>query len=262
MSRPLRNRLSPQLEVFASLLWIWFLLWSVAAFFVLPLSIGSFHVEKWIGDPTKLPRAAAALMLLQYFDLIWVLLGSISLYFYSITQEGIVVARRWALIILGVVSAVVLLNGATGFPLGGYLHTNRLGMRIFEWLPLGVPFLWYIVLLGGRYTLLAFFPLLRGRPRWQLGAAMAGLTLLADLNLEKIAMFYRLYWRWHPTAQLPPWPPLGHFVTWTLLSFALAFWLREGVVQRRAVATRPLLEKPVIIFFLLEAVFLTVHLVA
>jgi len=264
VNAPLQTRLTPQLQVFVSLLWGWFLLWSALALWIMPWSVGHYQVSQWIGDPASHPLAAALALVLGYFDFVWMVLGVAVLYVEMITREGLAQARRGSLLVFGACAAVVFLNSATGFPLGGFLYTTKLGLRVADLFPPGVLLLWYLVIVSSHYTAVAVLARLRhGKPvpPWWLAGATALLTLLTDWNLEKIALHVRLYWRW-PLERVPApeWPPLGNFLTWFLLALVIARLL--GPTRQPRPGAGPLrYERPLVIFLLFNLVLAAVHLV-
>ncbi len=263
MTAPLRTRLTPQLQVFVSLLWGWFLIWSVLALVIMPWSIGSHQVSQWVGDPASHPLAATLELVLRYFDFVWVVLGVALLYVEMIMREGLAQARRGSLIVFGVCAAVILLNAVTGFPLGAFVYTTKLGLRVADLMPPGVLLLWYLVIVSSRYTAVVLLPRLRrGKPSlpWLLAGVTAFLTLLTDWNLEKIALHVRLYWRWPlEIVPAPEWPPLSNFVAWFLVAFVVALLL--GPTRQPRPGSGPLrLERPLVIFCLFNLVLGAIHL--
>jgi uncharacterized membrane protein len=99
-----------------------------------------------------------------------------------------------------------------------------------------------------------------GAAQWPLALATGGLVLLTDANLEPVAAKMRAFWFWRSSIPAEPplfSPPWTNYAAWFLAASVLTFLLREDRVAggRRVNAMRP-----VVIFLLLNAVFLAAHL--
>lgn len=221
---------------------------------VIPFHLGEVQITGGLGTGSL---AQTLLLLLRYFEIVWFLLAAANLYLFAVQREGLAAARRGALPLLGGAAALTLLGAGTGFPFGPYAYSDRLGIRLLGILPVAVPFLWFTLLLGSAYTARA---LAGGRPR--AGIALTGLlTLLADLNLEPVAWRIRSYWFWYYGQPDPPrWPPLANFASWLVIGslFGLLFFRKR--TPGRPGARHELLSRPVVIFLLVNAVFLLAHL--
>jgi len=248
-------RLSAHFQTIASLLWPWFLIWTGLALVVMPFEIDQNHLRQWISNPGLV---AALLWLLRAFDVVWIILAASVTYFETVSNEGLGTARRWAgRIVVG--SAVLAWVGvATGFPFGPFVYTDHLGFRIGHVLPFTVPFLWLVLILCSRYTVLALRPNAASWPKWRLAFAIATLVLLSDINLEGMVWHTRFYWIWYPGAIAGPnSPPLQNFVSWWGAAFLFSLSLGLNPVSSKVA---PRSWKPVIILAVMNALFLIVHL--
>lgn len=277
--------LATHLAQWSLVLWITFLLWSALALYILPNHIGDLAIQRWLSTPgpgtasplVEMPLDGGPIVapsltsktahltgpgtalqwLLQQFDLIWVLLAFACIYLYSVRTEGLATTRRWFAILLGGTLLLTAVGGGTGFPFGPLSYSHRLGWKLASIVPFAVPLFWTVILLSSTYTILYLFPRSRQwQPHWlALGSAL--LTVLTDLNLERIAWQHRFYWRWQLGGETPAFlPPLQNFLAWGAAAFLLTFFLRGGRVA-------PTLSiHPVLILGAFNLVFLAVHLFA
>lgn len=236
-------KFAPHLAQWALVLWVLFLLWSVLAAVVMPLQIGDLMVQRWFGSPTahRTGPGLAVVWLLWQFDLIWILLAFANLYFFTVRTDGLAAARRWFAVLLGGTFGMAALTTVGGSVVYGQ---QRLGWKFFGLVPVGVPLFWTVMVLSAFYTVRFFFAK-AGRPLpVTLHAVLTGvLTALTALNLDRIATFFRHYWRAeHSTAPY-----------WGLAALALCFALRGGRVAPTLTA------EPVVIFCAFNLVYLLVH---
>jgi len=243
---------SIHVPLLSTLLWGGFLFWSACALVVIPFHLGSLQITEGLGESSL---ARTLLLLSLHFDTLWFLLAAANGYLFIVEREGLAMARRRALTLLGGVTALVLLGATTGVPFGPYVYSERLGTRLLGILPGAVPFLWFTLLLGSAYTARA---LAGGNAR--AGILLTGLlTLLADLNLEPVAWRIRYYWFWYWGEATPPaWPPFANFMSW------LGVGLFCGILfYRKMPPPGPALRlsaRPVLAFAAINAVFLLAHM--
>jgi uncharacterized membrane protein len=231
---PLPRQRSP-----ADWLWLAFLVWTAIGFVVLPFDIGRHGLPAWIREATLRHLAAA---FLRQADAIWMLLAAANVYVCAAASEGLPTARRWALIILTGSAACEWIGVRTGVPFGAYCYTDQFGWRLGGVLPAAIPLAWLVILICGRYLLLALRP---QATRLEVALGVAMIALATDANLEFVAWKLRGYWLWYPgrSGPLPAWPPWQNYASWFLLSFLLSWLLPTNFAlrPRRAAATRPIL---------------------
>lgn len=235
-----------------SLLWIIFLIFTTVGFVVMPLGIGAVEVQQWVKNSGL---QQTLILLLKHADSFWMLLAAVNVYFYMIEREGLVTARRWALLLI-IASGVLEWTGTvTGFPFGPYIYTDNFGGRIGGVLPYAIPLAWLVVVMCSRYALLAFFPKLNP---WFLSLGVALMALITDVNMEPVAWKVRAYWLWYPHDPAPPhWPPWQNYASWFVAAFLLNLALRgERVAGERVSALRP-----ITVLALINTLFIAVHLV-
>ena len=241
------------LEPFVAGLWVFFLVWTVWIACVWSCAIGDAALERWIGNRDL--RGVLA-WLIGIGDIAWITLAAANVHLWLAEKEGLSTARRWALIVGGGAAALGVVSALTGWPLGAIQYSRQLGMKLGP-LPIGLPLLWYALLIGARQTVLWRWP---GAGQWRLALGTGVLALLADLNIEPVAAKLRGFWFWRaPLADQPPLftPPWSGYAAWFLAASALTYALREervaGLVRRDSF-------RPVAIFLLLNAVFVAANL--
>jgi uncharacterized membrane protein len=232
-------------------LWILFILVSLAMTVVWTMDIGETWLEKWVLNPDL--RAALVWMLARA-DAGWIALAAVNVYCSLASSIGLADARRWALMIAAGVIVLAWVSVTTGFPLGSIHYSGHLGTRLGP-VPLGLPLLWFSVLIGARAALLRLFPRL---PQVSLAIGVGLLTLLTDLNLEPVASKLRAFWFWqaNPSAQRVFDFPLTASLAWGLLAGVLTLALREREVADSA---RQPTAQPALILAIFNAVFLATH---
>lgn len=241
------------LEPLISGLWIFFLIWTAWIACVWSFPIGDAALAKWIGNRDL--RAALA-WLIAVGDIAWITLAAANIYLWLAEAEGLSTARRWALIVGAGAAALGAVSAFSGFPLGAIQYSSQLGMKLGP-LPVGLPLLWFALVIGARQTVLRWRP---GAAQWQLALGTGVLVLLADANLEPVAAKLRGFWFWRAEApSLPPHfaPPWTNYAAWFLTATALAWALRE---ERVAGNARRDSFRPIAVFLLLNAVFLAANL--
>ena len=117
-----------------------------------------------------------------------------------------------------------------GFPPCPIHYSDRLGSKLGP-IPLGLPLLWFSVIIGAREALLCYSPRLG---QVSLAAGVGVLALLTDLNLESVAAKPGPLWFWqaHPAMPRVFDPPLIASLAWGLLAGLITLGLR-GVRSRR-----------------------------
>ncbi len=250
-SRP--SQLTRWLEPFVSGLWIFFLVWTVGIAAVWTFALGDAALAEWVGNRDL--RAALA-WLIAIGDIAWIMLAAANIYLWLAESEGLSTARRWALIVGGGAAGLGAVSAITGFPLGGIQYSQQLGMKTGP-VPLGLPLLWFALLIGARQTVLRCWP---GAAHWQLALGTGVLALLTDANLEPVAAKLRGFWFWRSAMpSLPPQfaPPWTNYAAWFLTATALTFALRE---ERVAANPRANPLRPVVIFLFFNAICLAANL--
>lgn len=236
-----------------NLVWIFFCIWTAVAFVVMPFEIG----ETWVRENMPLPQLIEpAVRLIQWGDAIWMVLAALNVYLFMVMHLGINTARMWAVIIIVLTGGIEIIGETTGFPFGPYKYTDNLGGRLFGILPFTIPLAWMVVIVGARFLVLKIFP---AWTRWKVSLGVGFLALLTDLNLEFIAWKIRAYWIWYPgwDLPLPTWPPLQNYVSWFVIATLVCAILPEPRRQPSARAA----WRPILVFLLINLLFLTVHLV-
>ncbi len=238
------------LEPFAAGLWTLFVLVSLLITGIWTSGLGEDSIEKAISNPDL---RATLVWLLPRTDLIWITLAAANVYFSLAASVGLPTARRWALLLLGSIIALAWVSATTGFPLGRIRYGSALGLKVGP-VPLGLPLLWFSVIIGARDAALHFCPRLS---QATLAVGVGILALVTDLNLEPLAARWRGFWFWRADSPiLPPVfdPPFTGSFAWGALATLLALALREPDV-----ATRKPPWKPVVTLVIFHAVFLASH---
>ena len=214
------------------------------------------QVHAWL-DPSGLGGFAAEL--LRVSDAIWMLLAAVTVYLHAVAGEGLSTARRQAVIILLASTLFEWVGTRTGFPFGAYEYTDRFGPRIGGVVPMAIPLAWLVVILCGRNAVLWLRP---AANRWEVALGVGLVAVLTDLNLESVAWKVRGYWLWYPLQGLHPpssWPPAQNYLSWFLLSFALALFLPSDHGLR---LLQPSRGRPIATLLLLNTLLAMVHLTA
>lgn len=175
-------------------------------------------------------------ILSRALDPIWITLGAVVAYLALVRAEGLSAARRWSGLVLVAGFVIGTLSALTRLPLGPVYYPTNLGMKLGP-VPFGVPFLWLVIVLGARETVLRVFPKLSHGGCAALTGVCCGLT---SVLLDPIAWKYRAWWLWYPAQfDAPGTAPWSAHLTWFVAGAALAFAMRaEQVVPR--VKVRPI----------------------
>jgi uncharacterized membrane protein len=251
---PRDSLLARGLEPFVAGLWTLFVLVSLLVASVWTLGLGEGSVEKAISNPDL---RAALVWLLAHSDAAWITLAAANVYLSLAASVGLATSRRWAALILAAVIALAWVSTATGFPLGRIHYGAALGLKLGP-VPLGLPLLWFSIIVGSRETLLHFRPRLNHA---SLAVGVGILALLLDLILEPLAAKWRGFWFWSGASPtLPPVfePPLVASMAWAALAALLTLVLREREVIASA-QKRP--WQPMITLAIFSGVFLATHAV-
>ena len=249
-SRP--SLLARWLEPLVSGLWILFLLWTAWIACVWTFAIGDASLDG-IGNRDL---RAVLVRIIGIGDIAWITFAAASVHLWLAETEGLSTARRWALFVGGGAAALGAVSAVTGWPLGAIQYSTQLGMK-FGPVPVGLPLLWYALIIGARQTVLWWRP---SAGPWPLALGTGVLALLADANLEPLAAKVRAFWFWRAAdpAQPPVFTaPWTNYAAWFLAAAVLAFLLRE---ERVAAASRRDAFRPALIFLALNAVFLAANL--
>jgi len=234
-------------------LWLLFLLWTAGIAVTWTGNIGDRQLERAIGN-TDLRLTLE--WLIRVGDIVWITLAAINVHASVAESEGLRAARRWALIVCGGGAVVAATSVAVGYPLGPIRYGTALGWKLGP-VPWGVPLLWFVLVIGARAATLRVFP---KAPHAALAFAAGALVSLTDFNLEPVAAKLRGYWLWLASPpSLPPVfdPPLMNDGAWFVFGTLFAWFLRE---DRALPDARSRSWKPVIVFALLNAVFLLARL--
>jgi uncharacterized membrane protein len=231
----------------ADWLWLAFLVWTAIGFVVLPCNLG--RLPAGLSQPA-IRRFADTF--LRQADAIWMLLAAANVYVHTAASEGLPTARRWAAIILAGSAACEWVGVRTGVPFGAYRYTDRFGWRLGGVLPAAIPLAWLVILICGRYLVLALRP---HATRLETALGVAVVAVVTDANLEFVAWKLRGYWLWYPGrsgASVPTWPPWENYASWFMLSFLLSWLLPPNFALR---LVRPAATRPILILVLMNLLF-------
>jgi uncharacterized membrane protein len=217
------NLLARTLEPFVASLWILFVIVSVLVGLVWTMGIGEGNLERWVSNADL---RAALTWLLAHLDLAWITLAAANAYLSLVGTVGLSTARPWALGIVVAVTVAAWVSVGTGIPFGHIRYGSALGLKMGP-VPLGLPLLWFSIIIGAREAVLWF------RPRWgqvPLAIAVGALAIITDWNLEFLAARLRGFWFWSGVG--PGEPPVYDFpwsgtLAWGVISGVITFALRE-----------------------------------
>lgn len=231
------------LAAFATVLWPLFIAATLllAYFWLSGFGAGRIEDPGFVKQVSNPDLRNALDVLSRGIDPIWITLAAVNVYIALARAEGLVQARQWSLAVLGTGLCVAIASGLFSLPLGPVFFPANLGPRLGP-SPFAYPFLWLVIVIGARETILRCFQRLS-----HLGVAIGTGVLCAgtDWLLEPIAWKYRAWWLWYPRdPAAPPHAPWPSYATWLLAGIALSFLMRQqSVVSKGA---RP--KTPVIIF--------------
>jgi uncharacterized membrane protein len=240
------------LEPLGSIIWILFLVWTVLVATLWTTGFGEPQLDAWIPN---LGLRSALVFLCKIADAIWIALAAASAYLCVADSHGLPTARRWAIILFAGAAAVIACSVWTHWPLGPVLFTRRLGAKLGP-VPVVAPFLWFVLILGGRTLWMRLFRR-AGHTQIAFGAGLA--ALLTELNLETLASRMRGWWFWYsPATHEPVAAPFQNYVTWFVGATVLAILVRESKVVSGDTPGHS--DKLIAILVLINLVGLATHL--
>jgi hypothetical protein len=243
-------------EHLATGLWIMFILWTILIAVIWLGDIGEAELRKWMGgvqttdagEREAHPELFGALrLLLAWADPIWIMLAAANTYASVAAREGLGVARRRALIALGVIWLALTLSAWTTWPMGAVHFTGRLGFKLGP-VPIGWVLLLFVLATGAH----RLAETLARSASHLTTSILAGVLLSAAIvPLSLAAWKVRAWLIWYPgVVPAPATPPVQCVVTFLLLGFSLAWFSRDASVVRSS-ASAP--GKPAAIFVILVA---------
>ncbi|MEO7318488.1 MAG: carotenoid biosynthesis protein [Chthoniobacteraceae bacterium] len=243
------SRFSRALEPFSSSLWTLFLIWTAIVTVVWVGEIGHADLHQRVANPGLLD---ALEFFLRSLDAAWFVLAAANVYLALAGEESLVVARRWAAIVLFGAWLVSALSEWTAMPLGAIHYTARLGMRIGP-VPFGLLLMWLAFVVGARALSMRLAP---RASHLQVSLAAGVLAALTAANLDPLAWKFRAFWLWRTDAG-QTWAFAQNIATWLLASFGFAFAMRETRVASTAFSGFP---RPAIVLLIFNGVFLATHI--
>jgi len=247
--------LSRSLAPLAGILWALFVVTSVLLAFVWFSGFG----EATTADPAfkraiPNPELRSSLVLLsRAIDPAWIALGAVAVYLGIAWNEGLALARKWALMIMFTGFAVAMISAKTQWPLGPVHFPENLGWKIGS-VPFGLPLLWFVIVTGSRETMMRMRAR-AGHVTISVGSAL--LSLITITNLDPIAWKYRAWWLWYPKPfEGPNHAPIQSYATWFAASFIL-IWLMRSI--RVAPVGGKRAWAPVTVWCVLNAIALLTH---
>jgi uncharacterized membrane protein len=250
MNQP--STLSRTLAPLAGVSWALFIVTSVLVAIVWVTGFGEGMLEEGSFKlAIPIPELRSSLVLCsRAIDSVWITLGAVAVYLGLARSEGLAIARRWAIIIMGTGFFFTALSVKTQWPLGPVHYPENLGWTIGP-VPFGIPLLWIIVIAGSRELALRIVP----RAKHSVIACLTGcFAALTMLNLDPIAWKYRAWWLWYPRPfEGSDHAPLQNYVTWLAAALILGWFMRSMRVVPDG-AKRP--WAPVIVWAILNGVVL------
>jgi putative membrane protein len=231
-----------------------FLVWSMIGGFVMAAGLDQADVGRF-GLPDSIQSLAR--IILSASDALWIVMAAVFVFHHECRNCG---PRRAIQVFLaiGIPSAAAEWIGATtGLLFGSYDYMDQFGWRLWGVLPFTIPLAWYIVVVGS-CRLLEFLPAMPAIAKITAAGALATLT---DVNLEPVAIHIRGYWLWTNGENGLPLcsPPISNYLTWFILSAALA--LAVPLSNRKPVRTAaPRNLCPAGILIVMNLLFLLAHL--
>jgi hypothetical protein len=135
-------------------LWPLFLIWTAITAAIWICGFGEADLAPAVQN---VGLREALRFLLRIVDPIWLLLAAANVYASLAATEGLDVARRWAALLLGVSFFTAAASALFALPLGPLHYTTRLGLKLGV-VPLAMPLLFFVVIIGARDALVRFFP--------------------------------------------------------------------------------------------------------
>ena len=233
------------LQPLAASLWALFLVWTVIVAAVWLGEFGGTDLQRLIANPGL---RGALEFILRSLDAAWFVIAGANAYLVLAEVEGILVARRWATLVVGGAWIISAASAWTTVPLGAIHYTARLGMRIGP-VPFGLLLMWLAFVLGARALVLRLAP---RASHFQASIAIGVVVALTAANLDPLAWKFRALWIWRAM----PVPVLGNMASWLAASFAFAFFMRETRVASSSWGEFP---RPATALIIFNGVFLLVH---
>lgn len=189
-----------------------------------------------LADPDmarRIPNAelrSALASLARAIDPIWITLAAVHIYLGVCRAEGIHAARVWCGSVLVAGSLISAVSATFSLPLGPIHYPGNLGWKIGH-VPFAVPFLWMVMVVGARETVLRLVPKLSHTVL----AVLAGVVAAGAMWLiEPLPWKYRAWWLWYPgPGGGPDVPPWTNYLTWLIAAGLLAYLMRPTMVVPR-----------------------------
>lgn len=138
-------------------------------------------------------------------------LATLNIHLVIARHWGVSIGRRWALTLLGVGAVAAGLGSATGLPFGSFRYTANAGPTFFDWFPLAVPFLCYVIVSTGLMLSRLAMPWVSAKQEAM--AVATGVTLF-DFILEPYAVWSRHYWYWGSLTV-----PIQNYISWWAITY-------------------------------------------
>jgi uncharacterized membrane protein len=241
------------LEPLGSMLWVLFLVWTACIGFLWTTGFGEPQLDALVANAGL---RAALVFLCKLADAIWVALAAACAYLCVAETHGVGIARRWTLTVFAVVGVVAMVSVWKAWPLGPVFYSQRLGVKLGS-VPIGVPLLWLVVVLGGRALWLRLF---RRASHFAVAVGAGLCAVLTAWNLESLASRVRGWWFWYePATRAPIAAPMQNYASWFIVAMVVAFLLREP----RVIGAPPeQSDKLIAILVLLNFVCVITHVAA
>jgi uncharacterized membrane protein len=197
------------------------------------------------------PELRSSLVLFSRgIDSAWMALGAVAVYLGLARNEGLSLARRWAVVIMITGFALTLLSAKTRWPLGPVHYPENFGWKIGS-VPFGIPLLWFVIIAGSREVTMRLSSR-AGHLAVSLGTAIFSLITIS--NVDPVAWRYRAWWLWYPKPfEGTNHAPIQSYATWFAAALLLA-WLMRSVRVASEGGKRS--WAPVIVWSVLNAIAL------
>ena len=156
-------------------------------------------------------------------DVVFLLLAASVTFLFSARLCGWRIASWISAAILLVSASAELFGSRTGFPFGDYQYTENLGPRLFNSMPLIIPFCWLTIVLNAFWIMHHLFGRHLADPSAKLLMFIlsALLAVVTDFNLEPVASQVKLYWIWFDDGFGYEGIPGLNFFGWWMVSFII-----------------------------------------
>jgi len=156
-------------------------------------------------------------------DVVFLLLAALVTFLYSARLCGWSNAFWISTAVLLISASAELFGARTGFPFGTYQYTGNLGPKLFNLMPLIIPFCWLTVVLNAFW--IVYFLLQRyvadPSAKLMIFILSATLAVITDFNLEPVASQVKLYWIWFDSGFGYEGIPGLNFFGWWMVSFVI-----------------------------------------